>query len=70
VEPEEQEVEEEEESRPPAEGSTGEEGDPVVSAWESAFTGDPGEGALTDEAPPREDQEGEPSLRELFWGEE
>jgi cell division initiation protein len=68
VEPEGQEEEGEEESRPPAEGSTG--GDPLVSAWESAFTADPSEAALADESPPREDPEGEPSLRELFWGEE
>lgn len=43
--------------------------DPLVSAWESAFSGDAGETALGDERPRRE-EEGEPSLRELFWGEE
>ena len=41
------------------------EADPLLSAWESAFSG---------AAPPEQgapaDQEGEPSLRELFWGEE
>jgi hypothetical protein len=40
-----------------------------VSAWESAFSGDAGEPALADERARREN-EGEPSLRELFWGEE
>jgi DivIVA domain-containing protein len=69
VEPEEQ-GQGEEEGSSPAEGSTGEEGDPLVSAWESAFTGDPTEAAAGDEGPPRERKEGEPSLRELFWGEE
>jgi DivIVA domain-containing protein len=43
--------------------------DPLVPAWESAFSGDAGETALGDERPRRE-EEGEPSLRELFWGEE
>jgi DivIVA domain-containing protein len=43
--------------------------DPLASAWESAFSGDAGETALGDERPRRE-EEGEPSLRELFWGEE
>lgn len=43
--------------------------DPLVSAWESAFSGDAGETALEDERPRRE-EEGEPSLRELFWGQE
>jgi cell division initiation protein len=64
--------EEEEELRPPAEGSgeAAEEGDPLVSAWESAFSGDPGDRASPDEDQRREDQQGEPSLRELFWGEE
>jgi DivIVA domain-containing protein len=46
-----------------------EEGDQLVSAWESAFSGDAGEPAFTDERARREN-EGEPSLRELFWGEE
>ena len=66
------EAEEEEESRPSAEGSgeAGEEGDPLVSAWESAFSGDPGDRASPDEDQHREEQQGEPSLRELFWGEE
>jgi DivIVA domain-containing protein len=64
--------EEEEESRSPAEGSgeASEEGDPLVSAWESAFSGDPGDRASPDEDEHREEQQGEPSLRELFWGEE
>ena len=38
--------------------------DPLLSAWESAFT----EGGGAEE--PRRQGEGEPSLRELFWGEE
>jgi DivIVA domain-containing protein len=46
-----------------------EEGDQLVSAWESAFSGDAGEPAPADERARREN-EGEPSLRELFWGEE
>ena len=46
-----------------------EEGDQLVSAWESAFSGDAGEPAHADERARREN-EGEPSLRELFWGEE
>jgi DivIVA domain-containing protein len=66
------EEEEAKEPRPPAEGSgeAAEEGDPLVSAWESAFSGDPGDRASPDEDPHREEQQGEPSLRELFWGEE
>jgi DivIVA domain-containing protein len=48
---------------------SGEQGDQLVSAWESAFTGDAGEPAFADERARREN-EGEPSLRELFWGEE
>ena len=40
--------------------------DPLISAWESAFTSDEA-GAP---AAPRPAGEGEPSLRELFWGEE
>jgi DivIVA domain-containing protein len=43
--------------------------DPLVSAWESAFSGEAGEAGLPDEGARRE-EEGEPSLRELFWGEE
>jgi DivIVA domain-containing protein len=42
--------------------------DPLVSAWESAFSGDAGETAPEDEQPRRKEEE--PSLRELFWGEE
>lgn len=44
--------------------------DPLLAAWESAFLGP--EGQATDEAPRRkgDQKEGEPSLRELFWGEE
>lgn len=52
---------------PPTEESSGD--DPLVSAWESAFSGDAGEAGLPDEGTRRE-EEGEPSLRELFWGEE
>jgi DivIVA domain-containing protein len=55
------------ETSPPTEDSSVD--DPLVSAWESAFSGDAGETALGDERPRRE-EEGEPSLRELFWGEE
>jgi DivIVA domain-containing protein len=55
------------ETAPPAEEGSAD--DPLVSAWESAFSGDAGETALGDERPRRE-EEGEPSLRELFWGEE
>ncbi|MGH2678766.1 MAG: hypothetical protein ACRDHB_10465, partial [Actinomycetota bacterium] len=55
------------ETTPPTEESSAD--DPLVSAWESAFSGDAGETALGDERPRRE-EEGEPSLRELFWGEE
>jgi DivIVA domain-containing protein len=46
-----------------------EEGDQLVSAWESAFSGDAGEPVLADERARREN-ESDPSLRELFWGEE
>ncbi|MGH2691921.1 MAG: DivIVA domain-containing protein [Actinomycetota bacterium] len=38
------------------------EADPLLAAWESAFTAKGQEG--------KSDKEGEPSLRELFWGEE
>jgi DivIVA domain-containing protein len=55
------------ETTPPAEEGSAD--DPLVSAWESAFSGDAGETARGDEQPRRE-EEGEPSLRELFWGEE
>ena len=55
------------ETTPPAEEGSAD--DPLVSAWESAFSGDAGETELGDEQPRRE-EEGEPSLRELFWGEE
>jgi hypothetical protein len=55
------------ETTPPAEEGSAD--DPLVSAWESAFSGEAGETALGDEQPRRE-EEGEPSLRELFWGEE
>jgi DivIVA domain-containing protein len=58
----------------------GEDADPLLSAWESAFTGDQGEsgrsseeaalGAYPVESGNRDEEEGEPSLRELFWGEE
>jgi DivIVA domain-containing protein len=54
--------------------------DPLLSAWESAFTGEETEGDRSGEealsaypSDPRrrkDDEEGEPSLRELFWGEE
>ena len=44
------------------------ESDPLLSAWESAFTES---GAPAPQQPGAgSDQEGEPSLRELFWGEE
>jgi DivIVA domain-containing protein len=59
------------EERSPGQGeraSTGEQGDQLVSAWESAFSGDSGEPAAEEGA--RREDEGEPSLRELFWGEE
>jgi cell division initiation protein len=55
----------EEESGPP---SASEDRDPLVSAWESAFSGDETEPAFAEERP--REQEGDPSLRELFWGEE
>ncbi|MGH2722804.1 MAG: hypothetical protein ACRDI0_00810, partial [Actinomycetota bacterium] len=60
------------------EGS-GEEGDPLLSAWESAFLARPEEDQPADGEPsPAEEPRGEekehdsqePSLRELFWGEE
>jgi DivIVA domain-containing protein len=38
------------------------ESDPLLAAWESAFTGEGPQG--------KSGKEGEPSLRELFWGEE
>ena len=43
--------------------------DPLLSAWENAFadSGAPPPGGMP---PPADQQEGEPSLRELFWGEE
>jgi DivIVA domain-containing protein len=51
--------------------------DPLLSAWESAFTAEggpepPGEKAslYPSEVRNRKDDEGEPSLRELFWGDE
>ncbi|MGH2738623.1 MAG: DivIVA domain-containing protein, partial [Actinomycetota bacterium] len=51
--------------------------DPLLSAWESGFTAEggaepPGEKAALypSEARNRKDEEGEPSLRELFWGDE
>jgi DivIVA domain-containing protein len=51
--------------------------DPLLSAWESAFTAEggpepPGEKAslYPSEVRNRKDEEGEPSLRELFWGDE
>ena len=49
--------------------------DPLLSAWESAFTaGAEPSGEKADlypsEARDRKDEEGEPSLRELFWGDE
>jgi DivIVA domain-containing protein len=57
-----------EESRPPT-PPEGESEDPLVSAWESAFSADPGD-SPSEERPRQKDREGEPSLRELFWGEE
>lgn len=54
-----------------------EEADPLLSAWERAFTAESGsEGAEEradlhpSEVRNRKDDEGEPSLRELFWGDE
>jgi DivIVA domain-containing protein len=51
--------------------------DPLLSAWESAFTAEggaetPGDDAAfhPSEVRNRKDDEGEPSLRELFWGDE
>jgi DivIVA domain-containing protein len=59
----------EERSAGEGEGSSDEEqGDELVSAWESAFSGDAGERGSPGER--RREEEGEPSLRELFWGEE
>jgi DivIVA domain-containing protein len=59
----------EERSAGEGEGSSAEEqGDQLVSAWESAFSGDAGERGSPEEG--RREDEGEPSLRELFWGEE
>jgi hypothetical protein len=50
-------------------GGSADEGDPLLSAWESAFLSKPDDEEA--EAPRREEREGEePSLRELFWGEE
>jgi DivIVA domain-containing protein len=57
---------------------TRDEADPLLSAWESAFTREEGEqGRPNEEAAlypvdsgSRDQEEGEPSLRELFWGEE
>jgi DivIVA domain-containing protein len=43
------------------------ESDPLLSAWESAFTDS---AAPAPQPAPGSEQEGEPSLRELFWGEE
>jgi DivIVA domain-containing protein len=63
-------TDQEEPPRPPAQDAGDESGDPLVTAWESAFRREPGEQSFADEPPKREDQEGEPSLRELFWGEE
>jgi DivIVA domain-containing protein len=42
--------------------------DPLLSAWESAFTAEGPERPATTEGEPA--KEGEPSLKELFWGEE
>jgi DivIVA domain-containing protein len=47
--------------------------DPLLSAWETAFMGDEGETAATPADAGdarRRDHADEPSLRELFWGEE
>jgi DivIVA domain-containing protein len=59
----------EEEESPPRTPPEGESEDPLVSAWESAFSADPGD-SPSEERPRQKDREGEPSLRELFWGEE
>ena len=44
--------------------------DPLLSAWESAFTGEASEGPPAEGATGTKSKEGEPSLKELFWGEE
>jgi DivIVA domain-containing protein len=64
----------------PEEGPAGErdqDQDPLLSAWESAFTAEGESEASGDDAAlypsevrNRKDDEGEPSLRELFWGDE
>ena len=46
----------------PREQAPSEGADPLLAAWESAFTGDSPKG--------KTGKEGEPSLRELFWGDE
>lgn len=53
----------------PAESRPGGEPDPLLAAWESAFTGEEPEAAISEQVKPA-GAEGEPSLRELFWGEE
>ena len=61
----------------PESSSEEQEADPLLSAWERAFTAESGsEGAEEraalhpSEVRNRKDDEGEPSLRELFWGDE
>lgn len=63
-------------SAPAAEGEE-DEADPLLAAWESAFLSAPDEGAPPPSTRARDDESGsikrpgdEPSLRELFWGEE
>lgn len=65
---------------PSGEGTetSGDDHDPLVSAWESAFTAEGDAEGPGDDAAPypskvrnrKDDDEGEPSLRELFWGDE
>ena len=44
--------------------------DPLLAAWESAFLGPEGPSSQGSQRPKGDQKEGEPSLRELFWGEE
>jgi DivIVA domain-containing protein len=44
--------------------------DPLLAAWESAFLGPEGQPPQGSQRPKGDQKEGEPSLRELFWGEE
>jgi hypothetical protein len=44
--------------------------DPLLSAWESAFTGEGPEPQGHGQQGQKATKEGEPTLKELFWGEE